>query len=351
MLQLFNEFYQRARATHTLRGQARMKQVDETGRSSVEPSAMRIAVLSDIHGNLPALEAVLRDIRRTGVKGIIVAGDFTGGPQPQETTDLLRALGSWMIRGNTEGYYLDYHRGDAPAEWRESKQWAAMRWSYSRLSQETLDFIAALTEQRVVALDGTASIRVVHGSPHSSTEHLFPDRNPLALRHFREAGVLRSDTEPDGLSLALAQVDEPVLVCGHSHIPWTQKQDGRLVVNAGSVGAPINGHWHAQYAMLSWQGDGWQVEHCSVPYDLELIRSVYSESGYLAGGGAFAQACLLEIESGQNVPWRLVSHAYEVAAQAGLEDRAAVPDSAWEQAVATFNWEMSAQPGAGEEQV
>jgi hypothetical protein len=103
--------------------------------------------------------------------------------------------------------------------------------------------------------------------------------------------------------------------------------------------------------MLSWQRNGWKVEHCSVPYNLEQIHSVYRESGYLTGGGALARAYLLEIESGQNVPWRLVSHAYEVATQEGLEDRATVPDRIWEQAVATFDWEMSTQPGAGEEQV
>jgi predicted phosphodiesterase len=303
---------------------------------------MRIAALSDIHGNLPALEAVLRDVQRKGVDRVVVAGDFTGGPQPQETTDLLRTLDSWMIRGNTEGYCLDYHRGDAPAAWRESKQWAAMRWSYLRLSQEALDFIAALPEQRVAALNGTAPVRVVHGSPGSSTEQLFPDRDPVALQDFREAGLLPWGTEPARLSVTLAQVEEPVLVCGHSHIPWKQEQDGQLVVNAGSVGAPNNGSWHAQYAMLSWRNGGWQAEHHSLPYDLDRTRAVYRESGYLAGGGAFAQACLLGIERGQNIPGRLVSHVYEVAAEAGFEDRGVVPDCIWEQAVETFEWETSA---------
>jgi len=300
----------------------------------------RIAALSDIHGNLPALEAVLDDVQRKGVDGIIVAGDYTGGPQPQEATDLLRAVGSWMIRGNTEDYCLDYDRGEAPVGWRESKQWAAMRWSYSRLSRETLDFIASLPGQRVVAASDTAPIRVVHGSPRSSTEQLFPDRDPVALQVLREADLLPWAAEPTRLSLALAQIEEPVLVCGHSHIPWTQEQDGRLVVNAGSVGAPNNGRWHAQYAMLSWSNGWWRAEHCFIAYDLDRIRAVYTHSGYLAGGGAFAQACLLGIERGQNIPGRFVSHVFEVAAEAEFEGHGVVPDSLWEQAVATFNWEI-----------
>lgn len=299
----------------------------------------RVAVLSDIHGNLPSLEAVLSDVQRKGVDGIIAAGDYTGGPQPQETTDLLRSLGSCMIRGNTEDYCLDYDRGNGPAGWRESKQWAAMRWSCSCLSRETLDFIASLPQQRVVAPSGAAPIRVVHGSPRSPTEHLFPDRDPAALRAFREAGLLPWGTEPIRLSYALAQIEELVLVCGHSHIPWTQEQDGRLVVNAGSVGAPIHGHWYAQYAILSWRNSRWRAEHHSIAYDLDRIRAVYRDSGYLARGGAFARACLLEIESGQNVAGRLVSHVYEVAADAGFDGRGVVPDSLWDQAVATFDWE------------
>jgi len=299
---------------------------------------MRIAVLSDIHGNLPALEAVLSDVQRQGVDDVVVAGDFTGGPQPQETTDLLCSLGSWMIRGNSEDYCLAYDRRDAPAGWRESKQWAAMRWSYFRLNKETLDSIASLPEQRAIVLNGAAPVRVVHGSPRSSTEHLFPDRDPVALQVFREAGLLPWGTEPARLSLALAGVEEPVLVCGHSHIPWKQEQDGRLVINAGSVGASNNGDWRAQYAVLDWREGRWQAEHRFIAYDLDRIRAVYRESGYLAGGGAFAQACLLGIERGQNVPGRFVSHVYEVAAEAGFEGCGVVPDSIWERAVTTFNW-------------
>ena len=304
---------------------------------------MRLAVLSDTHGNLPALEAVLTDARQQGVDGIIVAGDFTtGGPQQLETINMLRSLGSWMIRGNRENYLLAYDTGDAPDGRRVSKQWATMRWSYHRLDRETLDFIAVLPEQRVVALDDAAPIRVVHGSLRSPSELLFPDRDPVTLGLFRKAGLLLPGHDPVKLYQALAQVKEPVLVCGHSHIPWKQEQNGRLVLNPGSVGAPINGDVRAQYALLTWQDGHWQAEHRAIAYDLERIRAAFSESGLLEEGGAFARAWLLVIETGQNVSGRFVSYAYGLAAEAGCEGSDVVPDSIWEHAIATFDWETVA---------
>ena len=310
---------------------------------------MRLAVLSDTHGNLPALEAVLADARQQGVDGIIVAGDFTtGGPQQLETINLLRSLGGWMIRGNSESYLLAYGAGNVPDGWRVSKQWASVRWSYSHLNRETLDFIASLPEQRVVALDDAAPIRVVHGSPRSSSEHLFPDRDPVSLRAFRKAGLLPPGRDRVKLDQALVQVKESVLVCGHSHIPWKQEQDELLVLNPGSVGAPINGDVRAQYALLtcqrSWPSKTitWQAEHRAIAYDLALVRAAVSESGLLEEGGAFARAWLLVIETGQNVSGHFVSYAHELAAESRYEGGDVVPDSIWERAIATFDWEIVA---------
>ena len=198
---------------------------------------MRLAVLADVHGNLPALEAVLADVQRQGADGIIVAGDLTAGPQPVETMRLLRSLGSWMIRGN----------------------------------------------------------------------------------------------------------NEPVLVCGHTHIPWKQEHDGRLALNPGAVCGSLNGDVRAQYALLTWQDDHWQVDHQAVPYDLDRIRAAFRESGLLAEGGGLARAFLLSIETAQNVGGYFLAHAYGLAAEAGFEDCDVVPNAIWEHAVATFDWDQAAR--------
>jgi predicted phosphodiesterase len=305
----------------------------------------RLAVLADVHGNLPALEAVLLDIEQQDVDGIIAAGDYlTSGPSPVEVVRLLRSLDAWMIRGNAEGYFLSYRAGDAPETWYKSYQWAGMRWSYQQLDSETLDFIARLPEERVLApggsaLDGATPIRVVHGSPHSPSERLFPDADPIALGWFREAGLLPPDRDPPRLERTLDPIGEPVLVCAHTHIPWVQGDGARLALNPGAVSLSFVGDARARYALLAWVDDRWQVEHRAVPYGLDRVRQDFHASGFLTEGGAFARAALLTIETGQNAIGHLYSHIDRVAVGAGLEDWVVIPDILWERAVATFDWD------------
>jgi putative phosphoesterase len=284
---------------------------------------MRLAVMSDVHGNLPALQAVLEDLQHHQVDGIVVAGDFTGGPQPVETMRLLRSLGAWMIRGNSDTALLRYDAGDAPKAWRTSRQFALLRWGHRHVDKETLDFLRSLPEQRVVEIAGTAALRVVHGSPRDPTESIFPDRDPAIL------------------DLALAQTSEPVLVCGHTHIPWKVERHGRLALNPGAVCGPLNGDVCAQYAVLTWQDDHWQVQHHAVPYDLGKIRAAFQESGLLEEGGALARAFLLSTETGQNVADEFFSYAHGLAAEAGFGDDGVIPDAVWEHAAATFDWEAA----------
>jgi putative phosphoesterase len=281
---------------------------------------MRLAILADVHGNLPALEAVLADIRQYGVDGYVVAGDLTGGPHQVETINLLRSLDAQMIRGNADNYLLRLAAGDAPQEWWTSHQWALTRWAYRHLNRETLDLIAALPEQRAISLPGTDAVRVVHGSPQSISESIYPDRDPATLE------------------AALAQVAEPILVCGHTHRPWKQERDGRLALNPGAVCGPLNGKVGAQYALLTWQDHRWHIEHHHVTYDLEPLHAAFGASGLLSEGGALARAVLLSIESGRNLAGNFLSYAYGLAAQAGFKNCTVVPDDIWEQAAATWCW-------------
>jgi predicted phosphodiesterase len=98
---------------------------------------MRLAVLSDTHGNLPALEAVLADVRQFAVDGVIVAGDLTGGPHPNETIALLRALNGWLIRGNSDANLLQLAAGEAPEDWYTSRQFALLRWSLHTIDRQS----------------------------------------------------------------------------------------------------------------------------------------------------------------------------------------------------------------------
>jgi predicted phosphodiesterase len=300
---------------------------------------MRLAILADVHGNLPALQAVLADAQRQGADGFIVAGDITGGPDPVRAMNLLRSLDIWMVRGNREQDFVIYDAGDAPLAWRESDQWATRRWSYHSLDRDTLDFIASLPLQRVISLPGCAPIRVLHGSPQDPLDGcLYPDRDPASLRVFREARLLPPDHELPELELALAPVREPVLVCGHTHIPWQQEQHGCLALNPGSVGLPFGGT-RARYALLTWRAGHWQATLRAIAYDLEQIRAAYVQSGLLAQGGPFARTFLLVTQTGQNVPGHFVRHTRHLAAEAGWTGGNLLPAGVWERAIATFDWE------------
>lgn len=299
---------------------------------------MRLAILADSHGNLPALEAVLADIERQDADGLIVAGDFTGGPQPQETVDLLRSLDPWIVQGNAEHYVLAWHGGDVPEAWRTGEMYATLRWSCQQLVREAVDWISGLPEQRVVALDSVASIRVVHGTLHSAIEFLVPYQDPEAVDLFRQAGLLTPPYWPVDVEEALAQVVEPVLVSAHSHIPWLLEQEGRLVINVGSVGSPNNGDVRAQYALLDWRAGRWRATLRAVPYDLDRLRAAYRDTGYLAAGGVMAQAFLLGTERSANVPGLFAAHVRRLASEAGYDAGQPVPDSVWLRAVDTFDW-------------
>jgi putative phosphoesterase len=282
---------------------------------------MRLAVIADIHGSLPSLEAVLREIHALSVDGLLVTGDMTCGPNSVETLRVLQAEGARMVLGNNESYLLRFDSGLAPDWWHTSQQWAFTRWSYKSMDRPSLDLLHSLPEQLVIDLPGTAPSRMVHGSLRSNNEHLDPGYRPEPLRE------------------AFAGSTEAVLACGHTHIPWQERTDGRLAFNPGAVFFPGNGDLGAQYAILTWTPAGWQVEHHSVAYDHAGVRKAYVESGLLLEGGAFARGVLLSIETGKDVAMDFLAFAYRLAAEMGSPDCEYVPDDLWEHAVERYDWE------------
>ena len=284
---------------------------------------VRLGVTADVHGNLPALEAVLEDMAAYQVDHLVVAGDLVGGPQPNEAVRLLQSHGAWMILGNTDRTLLNYRAGRVPVAWRTCKQFALLRWSVGHVNAETLDVLQALPEQHVIDIAGTSPVRVVHGSPRDVGEHIFPWRDPTVLEE------------------ALAQIDEAVLVCGHTHEPWIVERGERLALNPGAVCGPLDGFVGAQWALLTWRGGRWQVELHGVHYDLEDVRAAFRDSGLLAEGGVLARAYILCLETGHNVWGDFLTLARGIADSAGLDMSEAIPDEAWDQAVAQFDWQAA----------
>jgi putative phosphoesterase len=283
---------------------------------------MRLAVLSDIHGNVPALETALNEIAHIGVDGILVAGDTVAGPHPVEALQRLRDLNCWMIRGNNENYILRFASGDAPGWWYTARQWAFMRWNFQQLDEDSLAFLQSLPEQRVISIPGADSIRVVHGSPRNISELVYPEKD-ISL-----------------LDIALKTVPEPVVIFGHTHEHWQMRRNGRLVLNPGAVCGTFNGRLGGSYAILTLDSGHWEVELRELNYDISLMRKAFEETGLLIEGGAISEHWLYDIENGVNTLPRFVEYAYQMSAEAGHGELPYVPDEIWDAASKSFSYRI-----------
>jgi len=193
--------------------------------------ADRVAVLADIHGNLPALQAVLADVDRVGVDLIVLNGDLADGPFPSQTLELLDSLGDravW-IKGNGDRWLVEAYDGTftptgGPAD-------RLIEWAASTLDRAHRDLLAAGSLTGSLELAGLGPVGFCHATARDDNEMVLVD-SPL-----------------DQLRQAYAGLTEPMVVVGHCHMPFDRLFDRRRIVNTGSVGMPY-GHTGASWALL-----------------------------------------------------------------------------------------------------
>jgi predicted phosphodiesterase len=243
---------------------------------------VRIAVLADIHGNVPAFEAVIADIHSVGVDEVLVGGDLVGrGPEGRRVIERVRQLGWRSIVGNHEEYLLAFRRGEVPPEWLELEEWAASRWMAAELDTASVEWIAALPFSLQAERD--PAVEVVHGSPRSTQEGIGPWLDAHQLERM------------------VAGLSSRVLCCGHTHRAMIRPAGERLVVNVGSVGLPFDGDRRAAWALLEPTEAGWRATVRRVDWDLAELARVYETSGFRVAGGVTAE--LLWLEHQQARPW------------------------------------------------
>jgi predicted phosphodiesterase len=236
----------------------------------------RIAVLADVHGNVPALEAVLEDLSGQAVDEVLVGGDLVGrGPEGGAVVRRIRDLGWPCVRGNHENYLLGFRLGEVPAPWLHLDEWGASRWMAAELDDADVRYLAGLPLH--LTARSAPGLRLVHGTPRSNNEGL---------------GPWSTDEE---LEAHLAGVAESLLVCAHTHRPMYRRLERGLVVNVGAVGLPFNRDRRAQYAILRCEDGAWRAEFRQVDYDVERTLDAYERTGFLAAGGATAQLLRLEL--------------------------------------------------------
>lgn len=231
----------------------------------------RIAVVSDIHGNLAALEAVAADVRARGVTRVINLGDNLSGPLlPRETARFLMASGWLSLAGNHERQIL--------ASLRDGRGGESDRYAAAQLGTAELDWLRSLAP--CVRVDD--ELLLCHGTPRSDCEHLLETVVGPGTR-------MASSGE---IAERLAGERAPVIACGHTHVPRVARTSaGQLLFNPGSVGLqayrddhPVpyvveNGSPDARYAILEKDARGWQVEHIALPYDHLAMARLARERG------------------------------------------------------------------------
>ncbi len=215
---------------------------------------VRIAVISDIHSNLHALDAVLKDIAGKAIERIYCAGDFVGyGPHPNQVVELVKTNKIPAVMGNYDDA-IGNMRMICGCEYKDEVSQRlgeiSMAWTRGEITGENRLWLGRLPQRIRFSLSGLR-VMMVHGSPWALNEYIF------------------EDAAEDYLDSLLRENDADVLICGHTHLPFIRKTAAGYIVNAGSVGKPKHGNPNAAYVVLGPDQGGLKASIIEVPYNYE----------------------------------------------------------------------------------
>jgi putative phosphoesterase len=228
----------------------------------------RIAVLSDIHGNLPALEAVLAEIRAERPDAVLVAGDLVlNGPDPSAVVDALRALegdGAAIVSGNTDIAVADFDYGAAFPQYQDGVPEGirlAAEWAHDALGDEQLDWLRRLPAERRMRADDDSLVLVVHASPGSQT------------RGFDQA------LDANVIFERAAATDARVICVGHTHVPEVRDLGWKVIVNDGSAGYVFDGEPTASWASVTIVDGEVHADIRRTAFDVLTVANAISARG------------------------------------------------------------------------
>jgi len=232
---------------------------------------MRIAVFSDIHGNILALNEVLSDLMKQSCDAVYCLGDLVGyGPRPNEVIETITSSGIPTVMGNYDDG-VGYERGDCGCAYttdvEKENGHVSIQWTTEKVTHENKRRLRQLHDKIELNISGK-KVLLVHGSPRRINEYLYEDRPEKSIQ--RMLGTVKAD----------------VLVCGHTHKPYHRIVDGVHIINDGSVGKPKDGDNRACYAIIDI-GEEVSVEFRRVPYPIEEVAGEIIQYGL---PGAFADA-------------------------------------------------------------
>jgi len=234
----------------------------------------RIAIVSDVHGNLPALEAVLEELeRQEPFDRVVGGGDYTsGGVFPQEALDRQRRLGWDFVRGNADEEIVEVAtRGRVPAQGRvgnppSGEMLESLRWVAERLDEESIEFLAGLPISW--SIEGPSGKRLVY--VHSTPSSTHP--------------VISPEASEDEVNALLDEAQADVLLHGHIHYAYVRPLGERVIASVGSVGYPFDRDPRPCFLIATDDGTGWTLSHQRVSYDNEAYIGDLNRSAMPTAG-------------------------------------------------------------------
>lgn len=223
---------------------------------------MKVALLSDIHGNAVALEAVMKDIKERQVDQILVLGDICfRGPQPKESLRLVRSLNADVIKGNADEWMVRRIQKSEVPEHAFDIMTQERDWTLSQLSDDDLNYLDELPISIKLPVDDI-KIFAFHATPHDLFDVVPPEA-------------------PDEIyDQKIFLIDADIYFYGHIHKAYIRYIKGKTIVNLGSVGMPFDGVTKASYALLETSENGFQTSIIKVAYDMKKVIRQIKDSDY-----------------------------------------------------------------------
>jgi putative phosphoesterase len=221
---------------------------------------VRIAIFSDIHGNLVGLDACLADLQAQGGADILVAaGDLCmDGPKPKKVLQRLQEIGAQCVRGNTDRFISSRDSSQLSAlDDAERKQIA---WTREEIGEKWVEWLADLPFSLRFG-DADSELLVVHANPTSDDEHLWPDADDATLERL------------------IGDEKAAVIAFGHLHLPYVRMWRGKMLVDVASAGLPKDGDPRAGYAIFTQCPGGWEVKHRRVAFDVKKVATQLADCG------------------------------------------------------------------------
>lgn len=280
---------------------------------------MKIAVLSDIHGNHVGLEKCVEYALAEGIKEFVFLGDYVGDmAYPQKTMEMLYKLQSkykcYFIKGNKEDYWLTY-KANGEQGWKENNSTTgALLYTYSNLTSKDLEFFNSLSHTTEMAFEGMSNITICHGSPNRANEKLLPnDENTLAI----------IDRDKNSL-----------IIFGHTHRQVCIEHNGKKAINPGSVGVPLRSAGKAQFMILFDEDGQWNYRFVSLDYDIEKMIAEADESGLSQRAPYWCAVTAYVLRTGMSSHATVLGRTMSLCkAETGVCNWPEIPEKYWEQAV------------------